>query len=394
MVPRGFRLAGVRCGIKMKAGVEDLTLIRCEEPAVAAGVYTQNLVFAAPVEIDRQRTPSDRIRAVVANSGNANACTGQRGLEDAHEMCRLAAEACGVHEEEVLVMSTGVIGEFLPMEKIRSGIQAAAERLDDSHDSFLAAARGITTTDRSHKIAQRQVEIDGRTVTLSGMAKGAGMIGPRMATLLGVVLTDAALSLTDAQAALTDAVDESFNCISVEGHMSTNDTVLLLASGQGCERPISGRDLVTFRAALKELCIELAKMIPDDGEGASHLISIEVRGCQTRQDARQIGQTIAASPLVKCAIAGGGPYWGRILSAAGYAGVPFDPQKASLSINGTPLLHDGQPTAFDADAVSRSIRENRETHIVLQLLEGSATMTFWTSDLTVEYVTFNADYKT
>lgn len=176
--------------------------------------------------------------------------------------------------------------------------------------------------------------------------------------------------------------------------MSTNDTVLLLASGASGTPALSGRDLETFRDELTRLCIELAKMIPDDGEGASHLITLEIRGCKTREDARQIAKTIAASPLVKCAITGGGPYWGRILSAAGYAGVAFDPQRIALSINGTELVRDGQPTAFDADAVSRSIQDNRETQVTLKFAEGDAAVTFWTSDLTVEYVRFNADYKT
>jgi glutamate N-acetyltransferase / amino-acid N-acetyltransferase len=207
-------------------------------------------------------------------------------------------------------------------------------------------------------------------------------------------MTDARLSLLDLQAALTDAVDESFNCISVEGHMSTNDTVLLLASGKASETAVKGPDLTTFRQALRELCVELATMIPDDGEGASHLIEIEVRGCRTRQEARQIAQTVADSPLVKCAITGGGPYWGRILSAAGYAGVPFSPSSVCVSINDILMCQNGQPVPFDADEASRSIRENRRTHILLQFLEGSAQVHFWTSDLTVEYVKFNADYKT
>jgi glutamate N-acetyltransferase / amino-acid N-acetyltransferase len=226
------------------------------------------------------------------------------------------------------------------------------------------------------------------------MAKGAGMIGPRMATMLAVIMTDARLGLMDAQAALVDAVDDSFNCISVEGHMSTNDTVLLLASGKGATEPLKGADMTTFRQELRELCVELAQMIPDDGEGASHLIEVEVHGCRTRQDARKIAQTVADSPLVKCAITGGGPYWGRILSAAGYAGVPFAPTAARVSINDILMYKDGQPVPFDADEASRSIRENRRTHILLQFLEGSAQIHFWTSDLTVEYVKFNADYKT
>lgn len=393
--PLGFRLTGVACGIKSRAGAEDLTLVCCDSAAVAAGVYTQNLFCAAPVEFDRQRTPSANIRAVVANSGNANACTGERGLQDATVMARLAAAACGAHPDEVLVMSTGVIGDYLPMDRITAGIQAAAARLGTDDASFLAAARGITTTDKSEKMASRQVRLgSGTVVSLTGMAKGAGMIGPRMATMLCLILTDARLTPSVAQQALTDAVEQSFNCISVEGHMSTNDTVLLLANGAATLELLAADDLHRFRVALDELCVELAKMIPDDGEGSSHLIEVEVRGCRTREDARLIAQTVAASPLVKCAITGGGPYWGRILSAAGYAGVPFDPHRARIAMNGVLMYERGNPVRFDAAAASRSIREQRETHILLEFAAGSAGVRFWTSDLTVEYVKFNADYRT
>jgi glutamate N-acetyltransferase / amino-acid N-acetyltransferase len=392
--PQGFLLAGTHCGLKSHSDREDIALIHCPEAVIAAGVYTQNVVCAAPVELDRQRTPSDTIRVVIANSGNANACTGEQGWKDAMEMGRLAAEACGAAGDDSLVMSTGVIGEHLPMARIAEGIRSAAGKLGTDPESFLAAARGITTTDRGPKMAERVLELAGGTVRLAGMAKGAGMIGPRMATMLAVIMTDARLSMLDVQAALTDAVDESFNCISVEGHMSTNDTVLLLASGKALAEPLKGTDLTSFRQSLRELCIELAQMIPDDGEGASHLIEVEVHGCRTRQDARRIARTVADSPLVKCAITGGGPYWGRILSAAGYAGIPFSPNAVNVSINGIPMYRSGEVVPFDAAQASQSIRDNRRTHILLQFMEGSAHIRFWTSDLTVEYVKFNADYKT
>jgi glutamate N-acetyltransferase/amino-acid N-acetyltransferase len=393
-LPAGFRFAGVHCGIKQDARREDLTLIAADRPAVAAGVYTQNLVYAAPVAVDRPRTPSDQIRAVVVNSGNANACTGDRGLQDANEMTRLAAEACGAMAEQALVMSTGIIGQYLPMDKIAGGIRAAAAKLAGGQDAFLAAARGITTTDRSHKVAWGSCPLGHETVSLAGMAKGAGMIGPRMATMLAVVLTDAALSPDDAQAVLSAAVDDSFNCISVEGHMSTNDTVLLLASGQAGPQPLQGPSLEAFGAELRRVCTDLAVQIPDDGEGASHLIRIEVRGAESRDDAFRIAKTVAESALVKTAIAGGDPNWGRIVSAAGYAGVPFDPRQLSLRLNGVELYHHGAPLAFDPEPVSHSIRRQRETHIELQVGAGSGEVCFWTSDLTVDYVTFNADYHT
>jgi glutamate N-acetyltransferase / amino-acid N-acetyltransferase len=393
-VPAGFRLSGVRCGIKQDATKEDLTLIVADAPAVAAGVYTQNLVYAAPVAIDRQRTPSAEIRVVVANSGNANACTGQRGLDDAEQMACLAADACGADARQALVMSTGIIGHFLPMDRIAAGIQEAASVLGNSETAFLAAARGILTTDKGLKIASREIAIGGRSIRLAGMAKGAGMIGPRMATMLAVVLTDAPLTVGDAQACLAAAVADSFNCISVEGHMSTNDTLLLLASGAAGGEPLAGAELTTFQAALDELCIELARMIPDDGEGASHVIAIEIRGAATRDDAMRIARAIADSALVKTAIAGGDPNWGRIVSAAGYSGARFNPDRLSLSINGARLYAQGGPVEFDAPTVSRSIRDHRETHLLLELAEGDAALRFWTSDLTTDYVRFNADYHT
>jgi glutamate N-acetyltransferase/amino-acid N-acetyltransferase len=236
--------------------------------------------------------------------------------------------------------------------------------------------------------------MSGREVRIAGMAKGAGMIGPRMATMLGVMFTDARLTPEDAQAALRDAVEDSFNCISVEGHMSTNDTVLLLASGVATDEPLAGDDLATFRTALREQAIELAKMIPDDGEGATHLMVIDVVGAKTRADAHRIARTIADSALVKTAIHGGDPNWGRIVSAAGYAGVNFDPAGVDLHINQFPLYKAGAPVPFDASDVSISMRDNRDTHIVLTLREGDAQVRFWSSDLTVEYVKFNSDYHT
>lgn len=393
-LPLGFRFGGLHCGIKKNPQKEDLSLISCPGGAVAAGVYTQNLVYAAPVAVDRARTPSDDIRVVVVNSGNANACTGERGLRDAEEMARLAAEACDAPAEQALVMSTGIIGHFLPMEKIAAGVQQLASRLGTDESAFMAAARGILTTDQGTKTTSRAISIDGRTIHIAGLCKGAGMIGPNMATMLGMLLTDAPLASSDAQRVLKEVADASFNCISVEGHTSTNDTLLLLASGAAGGEQLSGEGLQTFARALTEMAIELAKQIPNDGEGATHVIAIRVQGTKTRHDARQIASTIADSALVKTAIAGGDPNWGRIVSAAGYAGVKFDPAKVDLSINGHPIYRQGSPLAFDARTVSQSIKSRRETDVVLTLGEGSEGLTFWTSDLTVDYVKFNADYST
>jgi glutamate N-acetyltransferase/amino-acid N-acetyltransferase len=391
-VPKGFEFAAVHCGIKRNPQKEDFTLIHCPGGATGAGVYTQNIVHAAPVVLDRQRTPASGIRVVSVNSGNANACTGERGWNDAVEMARLAAEACGASNQQALVMSTGVIGVFLPMEKIAAGTVAAKAKLATDETALRAASRGILTTDNGPKITSRQLKIGGRTINLAGIAKGAGMIGPNMATLLAVMMTDAPLSPDVAQSAVKTAADESFNCISVEGHMSTNDTLLLLASGAAGGEPLTGGDLHVFQAALTETCIELAKQIPDDGEGATHLICVRAEGCRTAIEARQIAQTVANSALVKTAITGGDPNWGRIVSAAGYAGIAFDPAGVDLIVNGHKLYERGAPLRFDARTVSQAIKAQRETDVVLTFREGSAGIRFWTSDLTVDYVKFNADY--
>lgn len=393
-IPPGFRMAAVHCGIKQDPAKEDLTLVVCDRDAVAAGVYTQNLVCAAPVLLDRDRTPAGNIRVVVVNSGNANACTGQQGWQDAVRMGELAAQAVGAQPTQSLVMSTGVIGVFLPMVRVQAGIAAAASRLASDETALLAAARGITTTDKGPKLASRQIVLGGRTYRLTGFCKGAGMIGPNMATMLCLLLTDAPLTPTDAHVSLTLAAENSFNCISVEGHTSTNDTALLLSLGGEQEPPLSGNDLARFQAELADLCVELAKMIPSDGEGASHLIEIRVRGCRSRDDARRIAKTVGESALVKTAVAGADPNWGRIISAVGYAGPTFDPERLSLTVNGFLLYRNGAPASFNAAAVSASMRENFETRVVLEFREGDAELTFWASDLTTEYIHINADYHT
>lgn len=393
-VPQGFRLAGVHCGVKSDPSKEDVTLITTDSDAVAAGVYTQNVVHAASVKQNRAKTPFDRFRIVVVNSGNANACTGERGEQDARELTRLAAESVGATEDQALGMSTGIIGEYLPMDRLAAGVTAAREKLSTNEAAFDAAVRGITTTDKFVKVASRSVEIDGQAVQVTAMAKGAGMIGPNMATMLCVAMTDAALDAPTAQRILSTAVDESFNCMSVEGHMSTSDTVLLLASGGSGIQVSNASAEQRLQDALTAVCIELARMIPADGEGASHLITIDVKGCATREDARQIAKTVADSPLVKTGIAGADPNWGRIISAAGYAGVQFDASQLTLSINGTLVYENSMPFPFDDAKVSASIRDNHETHLELTLGEGDAAIRFWTSDLTVDYVRFNSEYTT
>ena len=260
-LPQGFKAAGVYSGVKSDEASLDLSLIVSEQPAVAAGVFTQNLVQGAPVRLNRSRTPSESIRGVVINSGISNACTGTRGDNDAAEMARLLGAACGFNGDHALVLSTGLIGDFLPMEKIATGISLAAKELNSSEAALVDAARGMMTTDTCHKLCSRRIELE-QPVCVTGMAKGAAMIGPNMATMLAVVVTDASLSIEDAQGCLRDAVDESFNCISVDGHMSTSDCVLLLANGAAGGPVLRGADLAKFQATLVEVCEYLAQSIP------------------------------------------------------------------------------------------------------------------------------------
>ena len=400
-VPQGYLVSGVHCGLKRDLRKPDLALVYSKAPAVAAGVYTQNLVFAAPVQFDRERTPNTRTQVVVIDSGNANACTGTKGYQDACEMARLALESVGLpgDSDAALVLSTGVIGHYLPMDKIATGIRTAAAQLGSNEESLVRAARGMMTTDTVYKLAGRTISLRRREIQLTGMVKGAAMMGPNLATMLGLIMTDAKLDKRSAHSLLREAVGESFNCINVDGHMSTNDSVLLLANGAAGdgvtgEDPLSGDDLDVFARALTDLCVELAKKIPADGEGMTHLIAIEVSGCRTREDALTVARTIANSPLVKTAIHGADPNWGRIVSAAGYAGVPFDPTKVTLDLNGVRLYQSGEPVAFDAEMVSNSIRGNVDTLVELSLGEGTESGRFWTTDLTAEYVRLNADYHT
>lgn len=386
-IPKGFRAAAIHSGIK-STDAEDITLIVADEPCVAVGVYTKNQVVAAPVVLDRERTPASNIRAVVVNSGNANACTGELGMRNAKRMTQLVAEAVGCAPEHVLVMSTGIIGEQLPMDKIEAGIPEVSDQLGDSESHLVAAARGIMTTDTKIKIASSS-ESD---YSITGIAKGSGMIGPNMATMLATVMTDATLSLEQAQQILSKAVDRSFNSINVDGHTSTNDTVLLLSSGKG--ETLSDEQLKTFTSEFESVCKNLAKQIVDDGEGATHLIEISVTGAQSESDARTIAEAIANSPLVKTAFAGNDPNWGRIVSAAGYAGPTIDVEGTSLKLNGTELYRDGAPVEFDAEATSKGMQTNREVFVELTVGDGAGSATYWTCDLTHEYVTINAEYHT
>ena len=392
-LPRGFRASAVKAGIK-PSGNLDFALLAADGPCAAAGTFTTNRIAAAPVQWDRKLLPSDRVRAIVVNAGNANAATGAEGLANARATAEAVAQGLGCAAEAVLVASTGVIGHQLPMEKVRIGVAKALADLSHAESSFRAASDAILTTDTHPKVVSRKQEIGGTDVRLLGICKGAAMIGPRMATMLAFFMTDAAVAPSDLARILGPAVDESFNCISVEGHASTNDTVLLLANGASGGPVLKGADLDAFAEVVRTACIDLARMIPGDGEGATHRITIDVEGARTRDEALAIARAVADAPLVKTAIHGADPNWGRIVSAAGYSGVVFDEPDLSLWLNGTPLYKEGVPQPFDAAAVSADLRKNRETAIRLVLNHGPASVRFWTSDLTAEYVRLNADYTT
>lgn len=395
-LPSGFRAAGLYCGIKKDPSLKDLAVFLSDRPCAAAGVFTTNLVHGAPVKVSRPRVPRSTARAVLINSGNSNACTGERGIEDAKWMTQLAANDIGCAAEDVLVCSTGVIGRFLPRGPLEAGIPAVIEAAANFPESLQLAATAIMTTDTYPKNATRTVMVGGKTVRVSGVAKGAAMIAPNMATMLGVILTDAAMTPATADSVLRRAVGGSFNCISVDGHMSTSDTVILLANGAAgvSVESLAATDREAIERAICEVAEELATDIIRDAEGATHVITIDVRGARTRDEAFRIAKSIADSPLVKTAVHGADPNWGRIVSAAGYAGVPLREADISLKVNGFSLYEQGTPVAFDATAVSNNIRNNRDTHIDLILTLGDQSVRYWTADLTADYVRLNADYTT
>lgn len=384
----GYRFAGVHSGIRPDPQRLDLALVVSDRPAAAAGVFTQNRVCAAPVQVCRKRLPSASARGVVICSGNANACTGKQGLQDAQRMTEVAAEAVGCKPKQMLVCSTGVIGRFLPMDCIEPGIRQAAERLQPGKEACTAAAQAILTTDTKIKVTGSGE----KGADISAFAKGAAMIGPNMATMLAFVLSDAAVEPDDLAELARMSVQRSFNCLSVEGHTSTNDTVLFFANGEG--KPLKGKALRQFGQRLESVCFELARQIADDAEGAKHLVRIEVQGLRSDAEAKQVAKTVAESALVKTAIFGADPNWGRIVSAAGYAGVAFKEKDLSLWVGDTLLYKKGTPQAFDAKAASAYLKNNREVKLRLKFGFGSGFCGFWTCDLTDEYVRLNADYTT
>jgi glutamate N-acetyltransferase/amino-acid N-acetyltransferase len=391
--PRGYRAAGIHCGVKRVK--KDLAVVLSDLSAATAAVFTTNRVPAAPVIVDRiQLSQNDRMRAIVVNSGNANAATGERGNRDAWAMVRAAASALHVEEGEVLVSSTGVIGQFLPVERVTEGITRVAAALSPSGHSD--AAEAICTTDTFTKELAVETEIDGVTVRLGGMAKGSGMIAPNMATMLAFVSSDAAITPEALRAALRVANDRSFHRISVDGDTSTNDMVIVLANGAAGNSEIAGESDAgwpVFASALERLLVRLAKMIVADGEGATKFIDITVRGAAGEPEAVRAARAIAGSMLVKTAIHGEDANWGRILAAVGASGIDFDPARVEILFDDLPVLRQNFVIDFSEDR-AREILARKEIPITVDLHRGSESASFWTCDLSKAYVDINASYRT
>ena len=399
--PKGFKAAGVHCGIKKNK--PDLALIYSDIPAVAWAMFTSNKVKAAPVQISIKKIRNRRAQAIVVNSGIANTCTGKRGIRDAQNMSKLAAQELGIGEEDVLIASTGHIGEPLPMCKIEEGIKQAKSLLSSKEGR--QAAEAILTTDTFVKEISVETDISGRgknKVKIAGIAKGAGMISPNLATMLCFITTDACISEDALEEAIKSAVNKSFNQISIDADMSTNDTVFIMSNGQAGNKRIktwhkkkklrvNDENFNYFSQALDFVCISMAKMIVRDGEGATKLIEVNVEGAPFPKDARRIGRAIASSSLVKTAIAGASPNWGRVMSALGAAHTKIDPDKVDIYFGSLLTVKDG----VGIDSISPKLREvlkQNEIRITIHLNQGNHQTTFWGCDLTEKYVRINKRY--
>ena len=388
---KGFQAAGVRCGIKQKGA--DLALIYSESDCTAAGVFTTNAFKAASVIVNTEKLKSGRARAVVVNSGNANACTGELGLRDSHSICDYAAELLDIPAGDVLNASTGVIGIPLCMEKIKAGVTDAIGKL--SNNGGESASFAIMTTDTVPKTSAYEFEVTGKTVRIGGMCKGAGMICPNMATMLCFITTDAAMPAELLRKSLVSNVECSFNSLTVDGDMSTNDSLILLANGaSGCPEIVEGTDeFEEFDRALGQICMDLATACAKDGEGATKYVEVHVVNATSYADAKAAAMTIANSPLVKTAIFGEDPNWGRVLCAAGRSGAKVVPEKTSLYFGHVKIVKDGEPLTIDPDAARKPMLE-KELKITVDLGVGSAQATAFTCDFSYEYIKINAEYHT
>ncbi len=389
----GFRFAATASGIK-KSGKPDLALIWSEVPARCAGVFTKNKVVAAPLVVSMPRIKTGSCQAVLVNSGNANACTGETGLRDARRCGALAAQALGISEELVAVSSTGVIGAPLPMDKFEQHVPALAHEL--APDGLDAVARAIMTTDSFPKTAVVHGQAGAGEYVLAGVAKGAGMIHPDMATMLGFVLTDARVETGFLQDALRRAVDGSFNSITVDGDTSTNDMVLLLANGTaGNDEIVSGSAAAAaFETHLHAVLLDLAKMIVRDGEGATKLVHVRIKGALDAAQARLAAHAVATSSLVKTAFFGEDANWGRIIAAVGYSGAEVDPGRVAILFNEIPVVRQGISTGKELEAQATAVLKTSEFSVTVDLQLGDGEAFYYTSDLTYDYVKINAAYRT
>jgi glutamate N-acetyltransferase/amino-acid N-acetyltransferase len=389
----GYRFAGVACGLK-QSGKRDIALIVSEQPAVAAAAFTTNRVKAAPVVIGQERLRRGRVQAILVNSGNANAYTGRDGERLARELTRLVGERLGIDERLVVPSSTGRIGVQLPRARVRRGVLSATRALRP--DAFFEALEGMMTTDAFPKFAIERLRIGGRPITIAGLAKGAGMIAPNMATLLSYILTDAAVSGPALRRVLAAALPRSFNAIVVDGDMSTNDTTLLLANGVAGNRPLTAGStgFAAFAAAVARVMRQLARMIVKDGEGATKLIDIVVRGARSAREASRVADAIARSPLCKTAFFGGDPYAGRIVCAAGYSGAVFDPARLDVYLDTVQIVRRGVEVVGKVERRASRVAAAPEFTLTLDLHAGTGTAARMASDLSIDYVRFNSDYRT
>jgi glutamate N-acetyltransferase / amino-acid N-acetyltransferase len=387
--PQGYLASGVSAGIKKKG--LDLAVVFSSQTASAAGVFTLNRVQAAPVVLSKEhlKLSRGRIRAVLINSGCANACTGERGMHDAVLSTQCLASQLNSEPSRVLVASTGVIGNFLPMPALLKGISSAVSALNSQGGG--AAARAIMTTDTREKSIAVEGRIGGKTVRIGGMAKGSGMIHPQMATMLAVITTDAQVSPRELSRFLRQAADRTFNCLTVDGDTSTNDTVVVLANGASGAAVSDARSHSYFEKGLEMVCEELAMSIARDGEGATKFVEIQVRGASDFEAARKVAKTIAHSPLVKTALYGEELNWGRILCAVGYSGVAFDPERITLSLNGIPIFRSGAPVSSTRARAEKAMKA-KDLLLEVDLADGRALARIWTCDLSHKYVDINASY--
>ena len=394
--PEGFKAGSVHCGLKRSIKNHDIGIIASEKPCKAAALFTTNQIVAAPIKYSRKIVKKGVVQAIIVNSGNANACTGERGHKDAEAMARLTAEHLNVSPDKVIVASTGIIGRPLPMKKIQSGIKKASVSLGNQNTHAINIAKAIMTTDTVPKHIAVKTRISGKEVTIGAIAKGSGMISPNMATMFCFITTDASISLNTLKSCIKKSVEHSFNQITVDGHMSTSDMVAVLANGMAHNRTLtskSGNSLVSFQKALDYVTLQMAKAIIKDGEGATKFIQVDVNEAKTESAARKIARKVAESPLVKTAINGEDPNWGRIISAAGYAGVTLNESRLKLSINKIMIYKNGLPITPVPKKLLSEMKKG-EIRIQLYLGMGEKSATLWTCDLSKKYIKINAEYHT